>query len=172
MANQFDAFFRDNTGLFIPTTNVWDLYFVESLTKDEQLRNVLVKLYENMNQIALALNKKDSGIFVELEFVNGQTFTNDDIQVFRKLIVCGSLPDSSTKRIPHYIDFGNSYSFTKIYGCATNPIDLFGIPLPYASATSVKNIELYVDQNDVVITTSATYSQYTTTYVVLEYIKQ
>jgi hypothetical protein len=172
MANQFDAFFRDNTGLFIPTTNVWDLYFVESLTKDEQLRNVLVKLYENMNQIALALNKKDSGAFVEFEFINGQTFTNNAIQVFRKLVACGPLPDNNTKKIPHYINPGNSYSFTKIYGCASNPINLLYIPLPLASSTGTGQVELYVDKNDVVITTSATYSQYTTTYVVLEYIKQ
>jgi hypothetical protein len=44
--------------------------------------------------------------------------------------------------------------------------------LPYASPTDADNIELSVDVTNVSITTGSDRTGFTTTYIVLEYIKQ
>ena len=59
---------------------------------------------------------------------------------------------------------------TKIYGTATDAAGN-GIPIPYPSNTANANIEINVDLTNVNITTAIDYSAFTTTYVVLEYLK-
>jgi len=66
-----------------------------------------------------------------------------------------------------------------MYGCTTrqaNPNRLFIqhlvlYLLPYASSTVNNSISIAVDANNLIITTAIDYSDYTTTYVVLEYLK-
>lgn len=171
---------QNNTGLFVPSTNVWD---VQSLQENKDvspaLKEVLVRLYQNINSIELALNLKDSGYYQNYEFLNGQQFFSDsantDItgrQVFRTVVVFGALPNATSKVVPHGIGFTNGCSATRIYGSSTNNIGMNYIPLPYASPTLNKNIELSIDATNVTITTGIDMTAYTITYVIVEYVKQ
>lgn len=171
----------NNTGLFVPTTNVWD---VENLQTGKditpELKELLVRLYQNINGMCIALNLKDSGYYVQNEFITGQLFFPDAVmqdsqqfrQSFRVLVNCGALPNATTLIIPHSLQIENSFIFTRIYGTATNKVDREYLPLPYASLTLINNIELSVDSTNVYITTGIDYSAYTTTYVIVEYTKQ
>lgn len=162
---------QNNTGLYVESTDVFDIDLLESIDVTEPaFKELLVRLYQNINRIRLSLNLKDSAYYVENEFLNGQVFFQDQ-QAFRTLINFGALPASTTKSVAHGINVTNSFSFTRIYGCASNQIDMQYIPLPYASPTSVNNIQLDVDETNVTITTGIDYSAYTVTYVILEYIK-
>jgi hypothetical protein len=170
-----------NIGLFVPTTNVWEVPAFNEI--DPNLRELFVRLYQNINNIAIILNLKDSAVYNTQEFVNGQTFFPNPIlssvsttnaklrQVYRLVINFGALPNAATKSVPHNLIINSSWTFTRIYGCATNPNTEF-IPLPYVSTTAlIDGIELWVDTTNVNVKTGANYSAYTTTYIVLEYLK-
>lgn len=175
-----------NPGMMVPTTNVWDPSQIESLEDKltPEFKEVLVRLYQNLNIMALAVNARDTGIYSNQEFLNGQTFfpnpnntSNSSTapsqrQVFRTTINTGTLPNTATITIPHYIDINSGYTFTRIYGAATSTTTPEYIPLPYASTVSVAdNIELWIDGVNVNIRTAADYSAYNVSYVIAEYIK-
>lgn len=174
-------------GSFVPTSYLWDIQQLESGTlKEEDFRLLLVRLYQNINNIALALNIKDTGMYNTSQFVNGQIFFPNPAlnsstsqipefrQVYRTVINFGALPNAGTFSQPHGITCTTSTSFTRIYGCATKPTAPFSyIPLPYVSASAIaSNIQLNADATMVNITTGGTdYSAYTITYVILEYLQ-
>lgn len=170
-----------DAGLFVPTTNIWDVAeLYETDVNSDQFKELLVRLYQNVNNIALSLNIKDSAYYTLNEFVNGQLFFPSSLssnatepqyrQVYRLVINFGALPNAATKSVAHGLSIGSTWTFTRIYGTATNPSTEF-IPLPYASPTLNQNISLNVDATNVNVTTAINYSAYTTTYIVLEYLK-
>ena len=173
-----------NYGSFVPTTNVWDpqqLFQVE-ITSPE-FKEILVRLYQNINLIAIALNSKDSGIYVQDEFVNGQLFfedpsltgassTNPSLRnVYRTVVNFGALPNNTIKSVAHNIPITSAYTFTRIYGAASDTVGLTYIPLPYVDDTGSLNIQLDVDNVDVNVTTNSDRTNYTVTYIILEYLK-
>jgi len=174
---------QSNTGLFIPTTNIYEIEDIQSRGLDKELiRNILIHLYQDMNNVALALNLKDSAYYFDQEFMNGQVlFPNPGVknnnpagrQIFRTVIDFGALPNTGIKSYPHNIEITNSTTFTRIYACASDPIGFSYLAIPYCSATSIAdNIEISVDSVYVNITTGIDQSAYTTTYVILEYVKE
>ncbi len=184
MASSRDSSGSQYSGSFIPTTQVWDVSEVYSTdVNSAQFKELIVRLYQNMNLSATAGNTKDAGIYDTEEFVNGQSFfpstaTNSSVnsapirrQVFRKVINFGALPNNTTKSVAHGLIVTSGYTFTRIYGCASTPSTIF-IPLPYASGTSADIIELFVDGTNVSIKTGADKTTYTVCYVILEYLKQ
>lgn len=180
----------NSAGVYIPTTQVWDVDAVRNIdvTKPE-FKELLVRMYQNLNAMSLSINDKESSYYDTQETVKGQTFFgNPDLnsssstrpvgrQVFNKVINFGALPNTGTKTYAHGITINRACTFTRIYGCSTqqqntNPVLAFSaIPLPYSSPVLANNIELYVDATTVGVTTGADWSAYTTTYIVLEYIK-
>lgn len=171
-----------NPGLFIPTTPTFD---VDDLKSPEQMKELIVRLSQSINTISMALNLKDSGYYVEEEFVNGQSyFPNPALgsntpqqptvrQVFRKVIDFGALPNTATKTVAHNIDIDSTFTFTRIYGTATDPVGLQYRPIPFSSTIVIaNNIELSVTATNVLITTGINRSAFTRCFVVLEYIKQ
>lgn len=173
---------QSNIGLFIPTTNVWDIQNLED-PKDisPALKELLIRLYQNINYISVALNLKDSGYYVQQEFLTGQLFfpnfvndntSNNGRQAFRMVVNFGALPNNGTLSVAHGINVQNSFIFTRMYGCASNQTTTTYLPIPYSSATTAKIIEMYVDATNVYITTSSDLSSYTQTLVILEYVKQ
>lgn len=172
----------NNYGAFVPTTNVWDVSEVYQATQDPKMQELLVRLYQNLNRLSLSTNVKDSAYYVQEEFVNGQAYfakpgTSSATaqapamrQVFRKVVDFGALPNAATKSVAHGLSPTIDWSFTRIYGAATQP-NTFYIPLPYASPVLNTNIELYVDPVNVNVTTAIDYTPYTKTYIVIEYIK-
>lgn len=165
--------------MFVPTTNVWDvsqIYQIESL--DPQLRELLVRMYQNLNKMSVALNLKDTGYYGVLEYVCGQQYfplnTSNQMGrgVYRKTFNIGALPNTSTLSTPHDIVLTDNLTFTRIYGVANDTAANTYLPLPYVSATAVaNNIEVYVDATNINIVTGSNRTNYTTNYIVLEYIK-
>lgn len=177
--------FENDFGAFVPTTNIWDVSIIESVdVNSPEFKELLVRLYQNINLLSLSVNIRDAGYYSQTEFVNGQLYfpnpnlssstPNEPIfrQVFRLTINFGALPNTATKSVAHNLAVSDAYTFTRIYGCASDTIAFNYIPLPYSSATLADNIELSVNATDVVVTTAADWSAYTTTYIVIEYIKQ
>lgn len=173
-----------NPGAFVPTTNIWDVYQIYSIEiTSPEFKELLVRLYQNINNISLALNLKDTGYYTLQEFLNSQAFfpnpsltTTTDSQpvyrqVFRTVVNFGTLPNAGTTTVAHNINVTSGYSFTRIYGAATNTARTSFIPLPFASPTLNENIKLEVTNTDVSITTGIDRTAYTVTYVILEYIK-
>ena len=169
-------------GAFVPTTNIWDVgQFMEVDVKSKEFKELLVRLYQNVNNIALALNIKDTGMYDTTQFVNGQLFfpnpatpvtgsqSSNFRQVYRSVINFGVLPNTGAKAVAHGITIDARTSFTRIYGVATDPIGLDYIPLPFVDATG-NNIELNADVNNVNIITTSDRTMYTVCYVVLEYL--
>jgi len=168
-----------NTGSFVPTTYIWDVSEIYSTDiNSPEFKELLVRMYQNINAMILTLNLKDIGLYMNQELVNGQTFFNptssqliQSRSCFRTLVNFGSLPNTATKSVAHGIAFGTTYTLTRMYGAATDPIGLNYIPLPYASPTAANNIELNADSTNVNITTGSNRTNFTTCYVVLEYLK-
>ena len=176
---------QSNFGAFVPTTNVWDVSQIFSTEVDSpEFKELIVRLYQNINNIAMVLNIKDSAYYTLEEFLNGQIFFPNPAlnsttpqsptfrQVFRKIVNFGTLPNNGSTSVAHNITITSGYSFTRIYATSTNNTQTSFIPIPFASPTDAENIKLEVTNTDVIITTAADMTAYTKTYVVLEYIKQ
>ena len=172
-------------GSFIPTTQVWDVNEIYSTeVTSPAFKELLVRLYQNINAQSLSLNSKDAGYYHTNEFVNGQLFfpnpaltsasttTPTMRQVIRKVINFGALPNAGTTDVAHGLTLTDSYTFTRIYGAASDTTGHNYIPLPYSSPVLVDNIELLVDGTNVTIITGSDRSNFDVTYVVLEYLNQ
>ncbi len=162
-----------NSGSFVPTTNVWEYGQIEQIdVNSDDFKQLLVRLYQNVNNIALALNIKDIGYYLNQEFNDGQQWftssnnANDLRPNFRTVVNFGALPNAGAKVAPHGITVDANLKWTKIYGAATDPAALQGIPLTDGSITSI-----LVDATNVTITTSANLTSFTVCTVILEYCK-
>ena len=157
-----------NAGAFIGSTQIWEIPDPSS----PQFKELIVKLHQNINSIAILLNLKDTGQYSPNEFVCGQQYALGDnpSQIFRKLINFGALPDTDTKTIAHGIAPTVDAKFTRIYGAASDTTNRLYLPLPYASSTAANNIELSVDATNVTIITGSNRSAYASTFIVLEYM--
>lgn len=175
-----------NVGSFVRTTDVWDVNEIYSTeVTSPEFKELLVRLYQNLNNMAVSLNTRDAGFYSNQEFVNGQKWFPNPAnnsstetvatqrQVFRMVVNFGALPNTGTTPVVHGITVTPATTFTRIYGAASKPTTAFSyIPIPYASSTAANNIELSVDATNVTITTGSNRSAYTICYVVLEYLKQ
>jgi hypothetical protein len=175
---------RGDYGSFIPTTQVWDvgeIYSADNISPE--LKEILVRLYQNLNVQAMASNTNVTGIYDTSEFVNGKTYfpnptlnsmsgtTPTQRQVFRTVLnYTTGLPNTGSVTIPHNLTITNNFTFTQIYGATSDTTNHVYLPLPYASAAG-GTIELSVGVTNVTITTSSNRSSFTPTYIVLEYLK-
>lgn len=179
-----------DSGAFIPTTSLFDvsdIYSTEVTSKE--FKDLIIRLYENQKQVNLLLNMKETAIYTREEFVCGQTYfpntslssstavTPTQRQVYRKVInVTSVLPNTGTLQIPHGLTTTEVMSVTNIYGASTIPAAVAAnrryITLPYPSADGTTNIELYADNTNINIITASDRTDYTITYVVVEFLKQ
>lgn len=169
-------------GAFVNTTNVWDVPGLNEV-KDPTVQQLLIRLYQNIGEIALVLNVKDTGFYNTDEFVNGQLWFQNPLnastntnstefrQVLRKVINFGALPDTALKSVAHGITCTSSTTFTRIYATSSDTTGLTYIPIPFASPVLAENIKLDIDATNINITTGSNRSNYNVTYVILEYIQ-
>lgn len=175
----------ERTGYFIPTTFSWEIEAVRNTPTDPQLKELIVKLYQHLNIMALAINAKDTGYYPLSEFVNGQQFFPNPAlsastpqsptprQVFRTVVNLGALPNAATKSVAHNIIIQAGYTLTRLYAAASKADASSMIPIPYSSTVSAaNNIELNIDTTNVNITTGIDQTAYTTCYVIIEMLKQ
>jgi len=170
----------------IPTTFVWDISEIYATNTNDpvQMRELLVRLYQNLNRMQLLLNGKDDGTFMTInEQITGQAwFPNPNLNytssttpaqrtTYRTTINFGALPNAGTKSVAHNITCTARTTFTKIYGAASDTTSPQYIPLPYASPTGTDNIELFADDTNVTVITGSDRSSFTISYIVLEYMQ-
>jgi len=169
----------EDKSTFLPTTQIWDSTNISSLKgSPDELKQLIIKLYKNINIISEVLNKKDTGIYDVNEYICGRVFfptatqTNQFRAVYRKVIDWGkALPNAAgSDTVAHGITFNASCTFTCIYGAASDTAAKRYIPLPYASPVLADNIELWVDNANVNIKVGKDRSAYTVCYVILEYV--
>jgi hypothetical protein len=171
-------------GAKTPTTNIWDPSQIPQ-DLDPVLKEFFLRMYQNLNLMSNVLNVAEIGQYTnQFETVNGnQWFPNPAnnsstvakaIQrpVFRTTINFGALP-AAVKSVNHNIGITNPspFTFTRIYGVASDTVNRLYIPLPYASPTLNENIKVDVTATQVTITTGIDRSNYNVCYIVLEYIK-
>lgn len=175
----------DLFGAFLQTTQIWDITDVQSVdVNSKEFKDLLVRLHQQVNNIVNVLNIKDTGRYDLSEFVNGQVFFSnpalssgtaqvpEDRQVMRKVLYyTTALPNTGTATIAHNITCTGVTTFTRIYGATNDTSGKNYIPLPYASPTLANNIELRVDATNVYIITGSNRTNFTQTYLVLEYLQ-
>lgn len=176
-----------NYGLTVPTTNVWDADAARlqdiSVTSPE-FKELLVRLYQNLNLISTVLNLKDSAYYDTNEFVTGQSYfpnpalnsSTSTVATYRptyRLVVNfpGGLTINGVNTAPHHLSINSGFTFTRIYAVASDTTNLKYIPIPYASGAAGTDIELSVDSTNVIITTSSNRSSFNVCYCVLEFMK-
>jgi len=176
--------FNPNTvGNFIPTTFNMDVGVLQSTdVNSPEFKELLVRLYQTLNTMALSLNAKSTGSYSTNQLVTGDlyfpstpgtTFVAPQWRpVTRKVIVFGALPNTATKTVPHGINFNANTTFVRVYATATNPTGFVSLPLPYASGTSANNIELFVDATNVNVITGSDRTAFTRCSVVVEFLTQ
>jgi hypothetical protein len=170
----------NTTGQFVPTTYIFDPAELQQLDISPEFKETLIRLYQNLNRMQFSLNGKTTGSFPLNQTVTGQlyfpkqvssSFVNQyDRPVTRLVVNCGTLGNAGVTTTPHGIIFNKGVSFVRIYGTATDPVNFLAIPLPYASPVLANNIELSVDATNVIITTGSNRTNFTITYVVLEFL--
>jgi len=108
--------YLSNTGSYVQTTQVWDVSDITNIKDiNSDLRDLLVRLHQQINNIALVLNGKTSGLFLtNQEFVTGdqyfdQTSTNQLLlrAVFRRVYYITALPAGVTN-IAHGLPLAGS----------------------------------------------------------------
>ncbi|HVW99260.1 MAG TPA: hypothetical protein VHA52_02300 [Candidatus Babeliaceae bacterium] len=167
-----------NYGLFIPTTYIFDIEQLKEIKADSQeFKELIVRLYQTINNIILSLNIKDSGYYLNQQFVTGSLFfnTNNNFTqlrpVYRTVVNFGTLPDNTTKSIAHGItNLGTSWSLVRLDVLSTNP-DTTSIHIPGFDPSDItKPINAWFDTKNVTIQTKSNMTAYTTTWVIIEYI--
>jgi hypothetical protein len=142
--------------------------------KDPEEYSVFVQAL--LKRIANAVNTKEGALYVPQEVASFQQyFTAGNSQkfrnVYRKVVDFSALPNTGVKTVPHGIAFNSDFSTTRIYGSATDPVNLEYLPLPYADPDPTKCISLFVNGANVVIQTGSNRNSFTRCTVVIEYTK-
>lgn len=173
--------FADNA--FLPTTSIYDVDDIKEMKVDSpEFSELLVRLYQNTNLSALAINSRESGNYYNTEVLSGGFYFPDPTatgdlarssrSVFRQTIDFGALPNAGAKTVAHRITVPANMKLVHMYGGTTNPATSSFLPLPFASTTLNQNIQLEANATNVIITTGIDRTAYTETFVVMEYLKQ
>lgn len=114
------------------------------------------------------INLANTTTYSENELVVGKWIDNKPI--YRKVIDIGNLPDASQTIVSHNIS--NIERIVKLYGSATRDSDKDTLPIPYVTfnANNSGGVTIYVNDTNVLISTSSDRTSYYA-YVVLEYTK-
>jgi hypothetical protein len=165
-----------NTGSFVPTTNVWDVAEIYEL-KDvsEDFRELLVRLYQNLNLMSEVLNTKDSAYYITDQFISSQLYFNptstnqQDLRPgYREVVNTGALGAGVTT-VAHNLPFVAGWQFFFINGAATDSGTVTAVPLPFAGSAG-NNIQVTVTSTSVVINNQSGLT-FDSSAVILEYVK-
>lgn len=128
-------------------------------------------LQDDYFSVANAINQREVGEYSTAESVNGQLWQIGSARhsILRKIINTGTLPNTANKSVAHNITLNTNTFFTKIYGGAKAPATNVFIPLPFAAPVDGNNISLFISGANVVITTGSNRTNFTESYVIIEY---
>lgn len=141
---------------------------VELPEDPKELRFAINDLYQD---IASTVNTKEGALYMPIEkLTSGQYFTAGNPQlnraVYRMVVDFGALPNAGTINVPHgIVGWDANFRLTRAYGASTDPIALRAVPIPNDT------IYLEVDVTNVIVTTTANFSAFTETTIVIEFTK-
>ena len=92
----------------------------------------------------------------------------DNRTIYEKTVDCGALPNATSKNIPHGITNIDKVISASGFAYYTDSATLL---LPFVHTTASSQVMLSVSSTDIIITTGADQSAYTTTYVTIRYTK-
>lgn len=168
-------------GSFIPSSNIWDvsaIYQTEGISP--QLQELLVRMYQNLNMMAINVNLKDTGYYDTTEFVdsclwfpnpayNSTTTTYPAYrQETRVVLYITSLPPGALS-VNHNITVTPETTFTKpISGMANDTIGNNYYPI----SASGSGVDISVTANATQVTlVNNTAITFNVVYVVLSYLQ-
>lgn len=170
-------------GSFVPTSNVWDVSQIYEVdVNSPEFKELLVRLYQNINNIVISLNTKTTGYYPLSQFINGNLFfpnpaltsasstTSNYRQSYIQAFNFGALPNTGAKTLAHNIFITPGVTFIRSYAESSDTTGFNYLQIPYASANGIDNIQLDVDAINITITTASNRTNFDTTYVVLEWI--
>lgn len=136
----FTQNFIQNAGIFVETTQMWDVGSIYSLdVNSDEFKELLVRMHQAIGNIAQALNKKTSGYYVNRQFLTSDLYTNDNLsnleQIragYRSFYFTGALGAGVTN-IPHNLPVTAQWQWTFIGGSATRSGTPDGYPIPYVA---------------------------------------
>lgn len=163
------------TGSFVQITNVWDV-------ADLSDRELLVRLYQNMSNMAVVLNNKQSGYFLEQVFATSRQYfnpsTTNQLQLrpgFNKMIDVGAVAAGATVTTAHGLTpliapSPSTWKFVYIGGVANDTVGGHYYPIPFASSSGTNNIQVTVDVTNVVVV-NKTAINFTDVYIELDWVE-
>lgn len=175
-----------NTGSFVPTTNIWDPSEIyETDVNSDDFKELLVRLYQNLNLMANVLNSKTTGYYITNQIATSNLYfnpkTNDILELrggFRATIDTGALAAGvNTITLPFTIPTAPSldtlpyWTFFLVGGSATNTVTTpLVYSLPFPSADGLHNIEVIVNASTIVITNNSGVT-FEKSNITLEFVK-
>lgn len=168
MANQLR-----NTGSFVQTTQIWDVGAIYEVdVNSPEFKDILVRLYQQLNNISTVLNTKKSAYYLQQEFNNSSqwfdptTLKQDKLKPgFHKVVLFGAIAAGvNTQAHGINIPVGSPITFTAIYGAANN----YGSRRYFSLANN--GITLEANATDVIITNGSGVT-FDNAYVTLEYLQ-
>lgn len=148
---------KEHAGLFVGTTRVWDVGSIYDIdVNSDEFKELLVRLHQYINEIALVLNKKTSGYYINKQFLTSDIYTNDNLSNvatnrsgYRSFFFTGAL-GAGVKNIPHGLPVTAQWRWTFIAGSATRSGTPDGYPIPFIGAAGIF-ISVNVDAVNIVI---------------------
>lgn len=175
------AFVPSNTtnfGSYLPTTYIYDVTDIQNIdVNSDEFKELIVRLYLNINSILKSLNDKDTGLYLTTVFQTGQQFFNQtnaydqNRPIFRTVVNFGALPNTTTKSVAHNIpNLGTTWSIVRLDCQATNP-NTIAVDVPGFDPSDItKPMNIWFDATNVTVQTTSNMSAYTTTWVIIEFI--
>ena len=163
--------------MFVPEAVIYDTRNILSIdVNSAQFKQLLVRLYQSINNISINLNKKEIALY-PLEEINTGILYYQEVPtqfeglrtVYRTTYQTGAFGAGVTN-IPHGLTPTNgplpipTWEFTRIQGVANDSVNQLYYPIPNVG------LEVFVDATNIVIT-NTTGVTFTTGSVVLEYVK-
>lgn len=141
----------------------------------EQWEEAHKALVDKLQLMGNAINNRETVWVVEEETLTGKLFiegaSGEFRNIFRKAINIGTLPNNTTLSVAHGITIDANFTLLQVYGGGSDPVGLNSIPLPFVSSAGAA-IEVNIDANNINIVTTGNYSAYTSSYVIVEYIRE
>lgn len=143
-----------NQGMFVPTSIIYDAQRIKEVDiNSSDFKQLLVRLYQSINIISLAINAREVGTYALEEFVIGNLYYNPVAAdtsalrpIFRTTYNTGALGIGPNAGIPHGLPITATWQPVHIYGVAYDTANQVAWPMPNSDIT------VWTDATNIVIT--------------------
>lgn len=163
-------------GPFLPTTSLFNLSPITQSNLSDELQQLLIQMYQQVNNHALVINQKTHGILSIEAYANGvEVYPAVAGGEFRGVaftaVDFGALPNAVIKSVPHGITFNADTRIIRVTCWSNDPTTQQSIPIPYVDVQTAGafDIELYINNTNVNIIPAGNATAFTDTFVFIEY---